>query len=64
VNDHLRGLLPGLEEDACAVIAVMLVPCLSGIRWGWQMRRGRTVLWAMAQHSLIWVIGLQFAFPA
>ena len=43
-----------------AVIAVMLVPFLSGIGWGWQVQRDRTVLWAMIQHSLIWVIGNQF----
>jgi membrane protease YdiL (CAAX protease family) len=46
-----------------AVAAVMLVPFLSGIGWGWQVRRDRTVLWAMVQHSLIWVVGLQFAVP-
>lgn len=46
-----------------AVAAVMLVPFLSGIGWGWQVRHDRTVVWAMAQHSLIWVVGLQFAVP-
>jgi membrane protease YdiL (CAAX protease family) len=44
-----------------AVIAVVLVPFLSGIGWGWQVARDRTVVWAMVQHSLIWVVGLQFA---
>ncbi len=48
---------------AWAVIAVMLVPFLSGLGWGWQVRHDRTVVWAMVQHSLIWVIGLQFALP-
>jgi hypothetical protein len=38
----------------------MLVPFLCGIGWGWQVRRDRTVVWAMVQHSLIWVIGFQF----
>lgn len=44
-----------------AVAAVMLVPFVSGLGWGWQVRHDRTVIWAMVQHSLIWVIGLQFA---
>ncbi len=52
-----------LEAPAWAVIAIMFVPFLSGIGWGWQVRHDRTVLWAMVQHSLIWVIGLQYAFP-
>jgi membrane protease YdiL (CAAX protease family) len=43
-----------------AVLAVMVVPFLSGLGWGWQVRHDRTVVWAMVQHSLIWVIGLQF----
>jgi membrane protease YdiL (CAAX protease family) len=43
------------------VIAVMLVPFLSGLGWGWAVQRDQTVLWAMIQHSLIWVIGLQFS---
>ena len=46
-----------------AVMLVMLVPFLSGLGWGWQVTRDRTVLWAMVQHSLIWVIALQFAQP-
>ena len=47
-----------------AVIAVILVPFLSGIGWGWQVQRDRTVIWAMVQHSLIWVICLQFPLPS
>jgi membrane protease YdiL (CAAX protease family) len=47
-----------------AVLAVMFVPFLSGLGWGWQVLRDRTVLWAMIQHSLIWVVCLQFAQPA
>jgi membrane protease YdiL (CAAX protease family) len=43
-----------------AVMAVVAVPFLSGLGWGWQVQRDRTVVWAMLQHSLIWVIGLQF----
>jgi membrane protease YdiL (CAAX protease family) len=46
-----------------AVGAVMFVPFICGIGWGWQVRRDRTVVWAMVQHSLIWVIGLQFPIP-
>lgn len=40
--------------------AVMLVPFLSGIGWGWQVQHDRTVLWAALQHTLIWVICGQF----
>jgi membrane protease YdiL (CAAX protease family) len=47
-----------------AVAAVMAVPFVAGIGWGWAVQHDRTVLWAMVQHSLIWVIGLQFAFEA
>jgi membrane protease YdiL (CAAX protease family) len=50
-----------LDAPLWAVAAVMFVPFLSGIGWGWQVLRDRTVVWAMVQHSLIWVIGLQFA---
>ena len=56
---HIAPLFLG--APIWAVIAVMLVPFLSGIGWGWQVRQDRTVVWAMLQHSLIWVIGLQFA---
>jgi membrane protease YdiL (CAAX protease family) len=45
-----------------AVIAIMLVPTISGIGWGWQVTRDRTIIWAALQHSLIWVIGLQFTY--
>jgi membrane protease YdiL (CAAX protease family) len=46
-----------------AVVAIMLVPFLSGLGWGWQVGRDGTVVWAMLQHSLIWVVGLQFDMP-
>lgn len=58
---HIGPLFLG--APAWAVVAILCVPFLSGIGWGWQVRHDRTVLWAMVQHSLIWVIGLQFAFP-
>jgi membrane protease YdiL (CAAX protease family) len=58
---HIGPLFLG--APTWAVIAVMLVPFLSGIGWGWQVRHDRTVLWAVVQHSLIWVIGMQYAFP-
>lgn len=47
-----------------AVAAVMLVPFICGIGWGWQVRHDRTVVWAMVQHSLVWMIGGQFPIPA
>jgi membrane protease YdiL (CAAX protease family) len=58
---HIGPLFLG--APAWAVTAIMLVPFISGLGWGWQVRHDRTVLWAMVQHSLIWVIGLQFDFP-
>jgi hypothetical protein len=39
----------------------MGVPFLAGSGWGWQVQRDRMAVWAMVQHSFIWVIGLQFA---
>ena len=56
---HIGPLFVG--APVWAVVAVMLVPFLSGLGWGWQVTRDRTVVWAMVQHSLIWVIALQFA---
>lgn len=58
---HIGPLFVG--APLWAVIAVMLVPFLSGLGWGWQVMRDRTVVWAMLQHSLIWVIGNQFPMP-
>jgi membrane protease YdiL (CAAX protease family) len=55
---HIGPLFVG--APLWAVMAVMLVPFLSGLGWGWQVTRDRTVVWAMVQHSLIWVIGNQF----
>jgi membrane protease YdiL (CAAX protease family) len=55
---HIGPLFVG--APAWAVLAVMAVPFLAGIGWGWQVMHDRTVIWAMIQHSLIWVIGLQF----
>ena len=58
---HIGPLFVG--APAWAVVAVMFVPFLSGLGWGWQVQHDRTVVWAMVQHSLIWVIGLQFPLP-
>jgi membrane protease YdiL (CAAX protease family) len=59
---HIGPLFVG--APIWAVLAVLLVPFLCGLGWGWQVRHDGTVVWAMLQHSLIWVIGLQFAFSA
>ena len=59
---HIGPLFVG--APIWAVIAVILVPFLSGIGWGWQVQRDRTVIWAMVLHSLIWVICLQFPLPS
>jgi membrane protease YdiL (CAAX protease family) len=57
---HIGPLFLG--TPAPIVAAIMLVPFLSGIGWGWQVKRDGTVVWAMIQHSLIWVVGSPFAF--
>jgi len=58
---HIGPLFLG--APVWAVIAVMVVPFVCGIGWGWQVQRDRTVLWAMLQHSLIWVVAGQFPMP-
>jgi membrane protease YdiL (CAAX protease family) len=55
---HIGPLFVG--APVWAVFAVMFVPFLCGIGWGWQVQHDKTVLWAMIQHSLIWVVGMQF----
>ena len=57
---HIGPLFMGTPK--AIVAAIMVVPFLSGIGWGWQVNRDGTVVWAMVQHSLIWVIGSPFAF--
>jgi membrane protease YdiL (CAAX protease family) len=59
---HIGPLFIGAPVGA--VLAIMVVPFLCGLGWGWAVRRDRTVVWAMVQHSLIWVIGNQFTFSA
>lgn len=58
---HIAPLFLG--APVWAVLAVIMVPFLSGLGWGWQVRHDGTVAWAMIQHSLIWVIALQFPLP-
>ncbi|MBC8492654.1 MAG: CPBP family intramembrane metalloprotease [Chloroflexi bacterium] len=57
---HIGPLFLGTA--APIVVAIMLVPFLSGLGWGWQVNRDKTVVWAMIQHSLIWVVGAPFSF--
>jgi membrane protease YdiL (CAAX protease family) len=59
---HIGPLFVG--APIWAVLAVMLVPFISGLGWGWQVQRDGTVFWAMLQHALIWVIAGQFPMPA
>jgi hypothetical protein len=35
-----------------AVIAIMGVPFLTGLVWGWQVQRDKTVAWVMIFHAL------------
>jgi len=57
---HIGPLFLGTPVPIVA--AIVLVPFLSGIGWGWQVKRDGTVVWAMIQHSLIWVVGSPFTF--
>lgn len=57
---HIGPLFLGTPAPVAA--AIMLVPFLAGIGWGWQVKRDGTVMWAMLQHSLIWVVGSPYAF--
>jgi hypothetical protein len=58
---HIGPLFLGAPR--WAVLAVLIVPFLAGIGWGWQVRNDRTVLRAMVQHTLIWVVAGQFSMP-
>ncbi len=51
---HIAPLFMG--APLLIALAIMFVPFLCGMGWGWQVKRDGTVVWAMAQHSLIWVI--------
>jgi membrane protease YdiL (CAAX protease family) len=57
---HIGPLFIG--APLAIVFAIMFVPFLCGLGWGWAVQRDQTVLWAMIQHSLIWFIGLQFSY--
>jgi len=57
---HIGPLFVG--APLWAVVAIKFVPFLSGIGWGWQVQRDKTVVWAMVQHTLIWIVGSPFAF--
>jgi len=57
---HIGPLFVG--APLWAVVAILFVPFLLGIGWGWQVQWDKTVVWAMVQHSLIWIIGSPFSF--
>jgi membrane protease YdiL (CAAX protease family) len=57
---HIGPLFVG--APLWAVVAILFVPFLSGIGWGWQVQWDKTVVWAMVQHSFIWIIGSPFSF--
>jgi membrane protease YdiL (CAAX protease family) len=57
---HIGPLFSG--APLFIVAAILGVTFVSGLGWGWQVQHDKTVIWAMIQHSLIWVIGLQFAY--
>lgn len=56
---HAGALLaaPGVLGGAIVIIVVSL---LAGYLWGWQTMHDQTVLWAMAHHSVLWIIGSFF----
>lgn len=57
---HIGPLFSG--APLIIVAAILCVTFVSGLGWGWQVQHDKTVIWAMIQHSLIWVIGSQFAY--
>ncbi len=55
---HIAPLFMGAPLPIA--LAIMLVPFICGIGWGWQVKHDGTVIWAMAQHSLILVMMSMF----
>jgi membrane protease YdiL (CAAX protease family) len=48
---HLGPIFMG--APLWAALAVMVVPFLGGLAWGWQVQRDQTVVWAKSAHILI-----------
>jgi membrane protease YdiL (CAAX protease family) len=46
---HVGPLVPGAPP--AAVMAVMGVPFLTGLVWGWQVQRDKTVAWVIVFHT-------------
>jgi membrane protease YdiL (CAAX protease family) len=45
-------LPPILMTNSSGVLPITLVTFLGGLAWGWQIYKDKTVIWAMAHHSL------------
>ena len=48
---HIGTMFAGAPIPAA--LAVMFVPLLFGLAWGWQVMRDRTILWSILHHSLL-----------
>jgi len=48
---HIGTIFAGTPIPA--VMAVMFVPLIYGLVWGWQVMRDRTILWSILHHSLL-----------
>jgi membrane protease YdiL (CAAX protease family) len=57
---HIGPLFIGVP--LWAVTLVMLVSFIAALGWGWQVQHDKSMLWAIFQHSLIWVVGSPFSF--
>ncbi len=54
------GALLAAPDQMGGAIAIIVVSLGAGYAWGWQTLRDRTVIWAMAHHSLLWIAGSFF----
>jgi len=57
---HTGPLVTG--APVWGVVAVMLIPALFGLGWGWQTRRDGTVVWATIYHIILQFISAFFTW--
>ena len=55
LNMELISALVG-QVIGVGAIALTVVTFLAGLGWGWQVRRDRTVVWAMGEHVIFLAI--------
>jgi hypothetical protein len=57
---HAGAVLVTPPEAVAGLGALLLVAFLAGMSWGWQTLHDGTARWAMAHHSMLWVVGSLF----